>query len=97
MKNNSESNEKTQLNTLVSPDLKRTLKMVSAVTDYSIEALTADAFKLLFGDIDAEFQRRRKKIQKAVKAIKPLGGSTTTSCEHPQAEVAFSQEFSYTT
>lgn len=96
MKNNSESNEKNQFNTALPPELKRTLKMVSAVTNYSIEALTADAFKMLFGDIDAEFNRRRKKIQKAAKALKPLADDTTTSL-WSGAEAVVSQDLAYAT
>jgi hypothetical protein len=78
MKNNSETNEKAQLNTLVDPDLKRTLKTVSAMTDYSIECLTADAFNVLFGAVDPGLNRRKKMIQQAFKAAKSVSEAAPT-------------------
>lgn len=69
MKNNSEIPEKTQFATSIPTEQKRVLKTLSAMTGYSLEQLTIDAFAFLLGQAGSDSLKRKKEVQNVLKAL----------------------------
>lgn len=89
-----------QLNARVPEETKRIVRAAAALTGIKMEVLAADAIKLYCGIANSEEARRRKKVQKTLKSMKPSGSPFSSLREYEEAEIAgmagMAQQFTLT-